>query len=259
MRIERIEETTEANRVAAESVARGRALDGAEEAPRTPGSPGCSPRWPACSLARPAGCDAKPRTAVLAEVGQLLGTAFGADHVGIYLSGDLVEAVIATPAPDAPRSPPSCSLAAIRAAGSLATWRSTTSRRSTSRPTRPAGRRLFDGRSARVFRPLALRRRALGSNLAAAAGWSRIHATLRVPCPGQNGPLALITLDGPFSRLPRLASAGRAGRGGRELGREHLERDRLGRELERCERSAGGAGAHGAPRCPRTRGELGRA
>lgn len=229
MRIERIEETTEANRVAAESVAWTRALDGPEGAPdaRVARLFPALARLLSCS---PAGAHAKTRTAVLAEASRLLGTALGADHVGIYLSGELAES---TPDPSSTLTPAPFVLAArysrLGLAGDVAFDGLEAIDLS---PAADAGRRLIEGCSTRVFRPLAHRRRALGSTFSAEAGWSRIHATLRVPCPGQNGLLALITLDGPFLDSRASRALVEQAEAAASWVASYLERDRLGRELE---------------------------
>ena len=215
MRIERMEETTEANRVAAASVGGGRDHGLAECAQ----DDRVARLLPA--LARLLSCStAAPRSAVLAQAAKLLGTALGADHVGIYLSEHLLEA----------ESEPLPARAAARfiLAGSTGVDEIDVI---TLSPAEAAGRRLLESRSARVVRSFPRSLRALSSSAATAPGWSRIHSTLQVACPGQNGLLALISLAGPL--LAARVSQGLAEQieAAASLLAGHLERDRLGREL----------------------------
>jgi len=221
MRTERIEETTEANRVAAASTGRRRGRDALD------GTPDLRFARLLPALARLfSDSSASPRSAVLAQASELLGTALGADHVALYLSERLLEAG-SDPAPDTRpvrfvlaaaysrrgRTAPSAS---ARCAGSDAIDAIVLS------PDEEAGRRLLEGRSTRVFRSFPRGGR---------VGWSRIHTTLQVPCPGPNGQLALLTLEGPFSD-PRTAQAlSEPIEAAAHLLGSHLERDRLTREL----------------------------
>lgn len=234
MRIERIEETTEANRVAAASAVRNRGRDALDAAPDRR----VARLLPA--LARLfSDSAASPRAALLAQTSELLGTALGADHVALYLAEPLLAAGLA-PSSD-PRAIRFVQAAAYSRRGRTAASAMTrdaardaapdVSDSITLSPDEEVGRRLLEGRSARVFRSLPRSGRVLASGLTGAPGWSRIHTTLQVPCPGPEGPLALIALEGPFSD-PRASQAlSESIEAAARLLGSHLERDRLAREL----------------------------
>ena len=152
MRIERMEETTEANRVAAASVGRGRDRSVAKSVP----DDRVARLLPA--LARLlAGSSASPRSAVLAQAAEVLGTALGADHVGIYLSEHLLEA-------ESERLSARAATRFILAASTGVDEIDVI----TLSPAEAAGRRLLESRSARVVRSFPRSLRALSFSAATA-------------------------------------------------------------------------------------------
>lgn len=239
MRTEPIEETTEANRVAAESVARGRVLAGAGDA----AAEGVASLLPA--LVRLLSGSPRPAwSAALAQVSELLAQALGADRVGIYLP-DPAAAAGASPA----SAPPAhgCErfvLVAergrrVRAGDGAGAFEALEAIELSGADA--AGRRLLAGRSARVVRPSSLRRLGALSGASGAKGWSRVHATLQVPCPGPVGPVAVLVFDGAFLVAPQARAIESQLEVVAALLAGFLERDRLARELaaSRAERAHG--------------------
>jgi hypothetical protein len=195
MRIERIEETTEANRVAAASVARERALGASEQGRAEPRLAAWLPGL--VRLLSAPGTAA--RSAVLAQASELLVRGLGADRVGIYLPAPAVgpEGAVASSG-EVERFVLAASFAAP------GSWARTIEGDALvldalelSRDDE-AGRKLLAGRPVRVFLPFPRRRFGAAPGAPSPAGWSRVHATLQIPCPGPDGrPVALIHLDGP--------------------------------------------------------------
>ncbi len=229
MRIESIEETTEANRVAAASVARGRDLAGT----RASGAAVVVSLLP--RLVRLlSGSPAPARSVGLAQASELLARGLGADRVGIYLP---------EPPVGAPQSNPSAEPASeiarfVLAASSVGTARPRTGAGGGSRddgielsPADPVGRRLLGGHAVRVLRPSSLRGTGAVAGAIDSSGWSRIHTTLHVPCPGPSGLVALIAFDGAFLVAPDARDIEAQLEGVAVLLAGFLERDRLAREL----------------------------
>ena len=228
MRTDPIEETTEANRVAAGSVARSRALVGVRDTAELR----VSSLLPAL-VRLLSGSPTPPRSAGLAQASELLARALGADRVGIYLP-DPVAAAGMSPSPTVPRhdverfvlvaesgrrartdaGDGEGELEAIELSGADA-----------------AGRRLLAGRAARVLRPSPLRQLGAGPGALGTKGWSRIQATLQVPCPGPTGPVALLAFEGAFLVAPEARAIQAQLEAVAALLAGFLERDRLAREL----------------------------
>ncbi len=205
MRTGRIEETTEANRVAAESATPGGAWS------RTELDRGSRSWQSLADLARLlSGSTSTPRSAVLAQAAERLGALIEADRVAIDLAPHLAPALVDSAFPGAVPCPVPSEGAApgqgerfVRAAS----W----ARR---------GRNL-----------LARDRLQEASRFSPSHGWSRIPSTFQVPCSGPEGLLAVIRFDGSFvdGRAPRdLAERAESAAA---LVAGYLERDRLEREL----------------------------
>lgn len=236
MRSESIEETTEANRAAAASVARGRVLARDRES----AAAAIDALLP--SLVRLlSGSPAPALRTCLAQASERLARALGADRVGIYLPDPSAAAPthptntsasesVATSAPGAERfvlaassgSPvrPRADAAALADVDAIDLS-----------AVEPVGRRLLEGRALRVLRPSSLRRSGAASGAIGASGWSRVHTTLLVPCPGPAGPAALIAFDGAFLAAPDAREIEARLEPVALLLAGFLERDRLAREL----------------------------
>ncbi len=205
MRTGQIEETTEANRVAAESVTPGGAWSRSE-------LDRGSRSWQSLAdLARLlSGSTSAPRSAVLAQAAERLGALIEADRVVIDLAPQLAPALVDSTSPrGAPGQLPGEGAAPGQAERFVlaASW------------TR-SGRSL-----------LARDRSQVASRFSPSHGWSRIPSTFQVPCTGPEGLLAVIRFDGSFvdGRAPRdLAERAEAAAA---LVAGYLERDRLEREL----------------------------
>jgi signal transduction histidine kinase len=229
MRIERIEETTEANRVAAASVARERALGASEQGRAEPRLAAWLPGL--VRLLSAPGTAA--RSAVLAQASELLVRGLGADRVGIYLPAPAVgpEGAVASSG-EVERFVLAASFAAP------GSWARTIEGDALvldalelSRDDE-AGRKLLAGRPVRVFLPFPRRRFGAAPGAPSPAGWSRVHATLQIPCPGPDGrPVALIHLAGPSLAPHASRDFDRAIETAASLLAGFLERERLVREL----------------------------
>ncbi len=256
MRSERIEETTEANRVAADSVGTVRSWGRAELARGTRFAQSFT------ALVRLlTGAPGGSRNAILAQAAELVGEGLGADRIGIYLAPAL-QGPSPGPTPDlahagvgdvagmtvgeagrfilavgwarrglaAVAAGDVAAVMAGRPAGDVAGERAAV----VDFAVRPdAARRLREGRSVWVAASPVPRRAPIPTRPAGSPGWSRIHSTLQLPCVGPVGLLALITVEGArldaraATRVEEEAEAAAALVGG------YLERIRLERELER--------------------------
>ncbi len=197
MRTGRIEETTEANRVAAESALPGGAWN------RTELTRGSRFVESLAELARLlSGATSAPRSAVLAQAAEKLAAVIEADRVAIYL---------------APPLAPAC-------ADSLSPSEGTA-------PGREEGLLLAASFSRRGGRPLGLRRIPAASSYSPSPGWSRLPSTFQVPCTGPEGLLAVIRFDGPFLDTRVAGDLAERAESAAALVAGYLERDRLEREL----------------------------
>lgn len=198
MRTGRIEETTEANRVAAESALPGRAWRRSERTyePRNASA--------LADLARLlSGASPTPRSVVLAQAAELLGQWIEADRVAIYLVPGL-----------APVRADSAS-ASEGAAGSA----------------REDGLLLAASHVRRGRGAVALRRSQVAASLSPSPGWSRLPSTFQVPCTGPAGLLAMIRFDGAFPDAHAPQDLVDRAETAAALVAGYLERDRLEREV----------------------------
>lgn len=235
MRTKRIEETTEANRVAAASVAPGRG----SAAPEVAFEARAASLLPAV-VRLLSGCPAPSRIVALARASELLVRALGADRVGIYLPDPAGGSPVAAER-DIARFVLAASFAAPGSGGRAREGDARIVEGIELSRDDEAGRRLLAGRSVRAFRPLDLSLSHFRSTPGplATPGWSRVHATLQVPCPGPAGPVALIILDGPILATRAARDLECHVEAAASLLAGFLERDRLVRELAalRSERS----------------------
>lgn len=239
MRIERIEETTEANRVAAASVARERALGAAEEGRVEPRLAALLPGLVRL-LSAPV---TAARSAVLAQASELLVRGLGADRVGIYLPAPAVESALsAASGRELERFVLAASFAAPGTRGRTSEGEAVALGDIELSRADESGRKLLAGRPVRAFLPFPRRHFGAAPGAPSANGWSRVQATLQVPCPGPDGrPVALITLDGSLFAAPTSRDLDRSIEAAASLLAGFLERDRLVRELAalRAERAHG--------------------
>ena len=199
MRTGQIEETTEANRVAAESALPSRSWSRTELTRETRFVESLA------DLARLlSGATSAPRSAVLAEAAEKLGAVIEADCVAIYLAS-----------PVAPTGSDFESASECAAPG------------------REERLLLAASFSRRGGRPLGLRRIPASSSFSPSPGWSRLPSTFQVPCSGPEGLLAVIRFDGPFLAARAARDLAERAESAAALVAGYLERDRLERELAR--------------------------
>ena len=207
MRTGRIEETTEANRVAAESALPSRTWSRTELTRETRFVESLA------DLARLlSGATSAPRSAVLAQAAEKLAAVIEADRVAIYLAPPLV---------------PARSDSASASEGAA--------------PGRQEPLLLAASFSRRGGRPLGLRRMPAAASFSPSPGWSRLPSTFQVPCTGPEGVLAVIRFDGPFLAARAAGDLAERAESAAALVAGYLERDRLERELAtlRSERARG--------------------
>lgn len=196
MRTERIEETTEANRAAAESAVMPRAW-GRMALVRRPRSAGAL-----AALARLlSGATGAARSAVLAQAGELIGEATGADRVGIHLSTALLERV-----PDSDEAPMDLELAGGQGERFVlaASW----------------ARRGRVSKGATIASPGVVQ-----------SGGRRRTGGREIVCLGPVGPVARISLEGAAVAASGPAEDDALLEAAAGLLAGYLERDRLEREL----------------------------
>lgn len=192
MRTGIVEETTEANRVAAESARPGPVRTQSRVQPRRREALPPESRFTASLVLLGRLFDhADPKTTPpadrLVRAAALFVEATGAERVAIYR----------TTAPAS--SPPiALELAAHATAPGLQRTIGTVepSARLELDALQVSARRLLAGQAARVVRPLALSLPRTATRLAPASGWARVGSTLQIPCAGSEGLNAIVCFEG---------------------------------------------------------------